>query len=52
MLEHFPTKVSEKTIQRHLYKLREKKLITVMTRFDGNYLKLNDIALKILGGEK
>ena len=50
LVQHFPIKLSEKTIQRHLNKIRDKKLITVMTRFDGNYIKLNNKALEILGG--
>lgn len=52
LVQHFPIKLSEKTIQRHLNKLRDKKLITVMTRFDGNYIKLNNKALEILGGAR
>ncbi|NUW28971.1 antA/AntB antirepressor family protein [Aliarcobacter butzleri] len=52
LVQHFPIKLSEKTIQRHLNKLRDKKLITIMTRFDGNYIKLNNKALEILGGAR
>lgn len=52
ILEYFPIKISEKTAQRALQRLKDKKLIQVMNRFDGNYIKLNEIAKKLMGGVK
>lgn len=50
--EYFPVKVSERTLQRHVNSLREKKLIEVVNKFDGNYIKLNSSALEILGEQR
>lgn len=48
MIDLAPVKMSESTAQRVLRRLKDKKLVTVRNRIDGNYIKINDIALDVL----
>jgi prophage antirepressor-like protein len=50
IVELVPVRISQKTATRALKKLKDKKLLEIINKVDGNYIKINNIAVEILGG--